>query len=78
MGYDWRTTWSGITAPVLAGYGARDRLVTAHDARSLRDVLPQAREVVVEDAAHLSPMERPDVWFAELTRLWHTDGGHTG
>jgi pimeloyl-ACP methyl ester carboxylesterase len=77
LGYPWRATWRGITAPVLAGYGARDRLVTAHDARCLRDVLPRVREVVVEDAAHLSPMERPDVWFAELTRFWRTDRAHT-
>jgi pimeloyl-ACP methyl ester carboxylesterase len=69
-GYDWRTTWAGIDAPVLAGYGARDRLVIADDARAFRAVLPQAHQVVLDDAAHLSPMEQPDAWFAELTRFW--------
>jgi pimeloyl-ACP methyl ester carboxylesterase len=69
-GYDWRTTWGEVAAPVLAGYGDRDRLVTDHDARGLRSVLPRAHEVVVGGAAHLSPMERPDAWLAELRRHW--------
>jgi pimeloyl-ACP methyl ester carboxylesterase len=69
-GYDWRSAWSGLTPPVLAGYGERDRLVTAYDARALREVLPQAREVVLGDSSHLSPMERPVEWYRELTRFW--------
>lgn len=69
-GYDWRTTWGALGVPVLAGYGDRDRLVTAHDARALRAVLPRAHEVVVGGTAHLSPMERPDAWLAELSRHW--------
>lgn len=69
-GYDWRSVWTGLTQPVLAGYGARDRLVTAYDARALREVLPHAREVVLDDSSHLSPMERPVEWHRELTRFW--------
>jgi pimeloyl-ACP methyl ester carboxylesterase len=69
-GYDWKATWSTITVPVLAGYGAHDRLVTAHDARELRTLLPALHEVVLDDASHLSPMEQPDAWLAELTRFW--------
>jgi pimeloyl-ACP methyl ester carboxylesterase len=70
IGYDWRSTWSGIDAPVLAGYGARDRLVTSRDAAALREAIPSAHQVVVPDSAHLSPLEQPDRWYAELTRLW--------
>jgi pimeloyl-ACP methyl ester carboxylesterase len=55
---------------VLAGYGARDRLVTPRDARALREAVPSATEVVVPDSAHLSPLEQPDRWYAELTRHW--------
>jgi pimeloyl-ACP methyl ester carboxylesterase len=55
---------------VLAGYGERDRLVTGHDARALRSVLPAAHEVVLGGTAHLSPMERPETWLTELQRLW--------
>ncbi len=69
-GYDWRAAWAGLTLPVLAGYGAHDRLVTAYDARALREVLPHAREVVLDDSFHLSPMERPVEWHRELTRFW--------
>lgn len=70
VGYDWRTTWSRIGVPVLAGYGARDRLVTPRDARALRQALPSVTEVVVPDSAHLSPLEQPDRWWAELTAHW--------
>jgi pimeloyl-ACP methyl ester carboxylesterase len=70
VGYDWRSTWSRIEVPVLAGYGVRDRLVTPRDARALREAVPSATEVVVPDSAHLSPLEQPDRWFAELTRHW--------
>jgi pimeloyl-ACP methyl ester carboxylesterase len=70
IGYDWRATWSRIGVPVLAGYGERDRLVTSRDARALREVIPAAREVVVPESAHLSPLEQPDRWYVELRRLW--------
>ena len=68
--YEWRAIWSTIQPPVLAGYGARDRLVTAHDARQLRAVLPGLREVVLDESSHLSPMEQPDAWIAELGQFW--------
>lgn len=71
-GYDWRSTWRDVRAPVLAGFGDRDRLVTAYDARSLREVLPAAHQVVLGGTSHLSPMERPDDWITELDRLWST------
>jgi pimeloyl-ACP methyl ester carboxylesterase len=70
-GYDWRAIWSTISVPVLAGYGVRDRLVTAHDARCLREALPDLDELVLDDASHLSPMEQPDRYFTELDRFWH-------
>lgn len=70
IGYDWRSTWSRIDVPVLAGYGAGDRLVTPRDARALREAVPSATEVVVPDSAHLSPLEQPDRWYAELARHW--------
>ena len=69
-GYDCAATWARIGVPVLAGYGASDALVTARDAAVLRRALPRAREVVVDDASHLAPLEQPDRWYAELTRFW--------
>jgi pimeloyl-ACP methyl ester carboxylesterase len=70
VGYDWRSTWSRIEVPVLAGYGVSDRLVTPRDAQALREAVPSATEVVVPDSAHLAPLEQPDRWYAELTRHW--------
>ncbi len=72
LGYDWRATWGRIAVPVLAGYGARDRLVTSRDADALREVLPSATEVVEPDSAHLSPLEQPDHWYSALSRFWAT------
>jgi pimeloyl-ACP methyl ester carboxylesterase len=69
-GYDWRSAWGGIRVPVLAGFGTQDRLVTAYDARSLRAVLPDAHQVVLQGASHLSPMERPVEWADHLHRFW--------
>ena len=58
-GYDYRDRWAAIRVPVLAGFGAHDRLVTARDERVLHEALPSARSVRFPDSAHLSPLERP-------------------
>jgi 3-oxoadipate enol-lactonase len=54
-----------IAAPTLVIRGALDWPDVATAAQRLADEIPNAREVVVEDAAHLPTMERPD----EVARL---------
>jgi pimeloyl-ACP methyl ester carboxylesterase len=54
-----------VTQPTLVVRGAKDGLVPAPHARTFAAELPDARLVVVDDAAHLAPLEQPD----ELARL---------
>lgn len=48
-----------ITMPVLLLYAAHDRAVPLDTAQRLRELLPQARLVVIDRAAHLLLEERP-------------------
>lgn len=54
-----------ITAPTLVVRGAADTFLPPEHTRAYADEIPGARLVVVDRAAHLLPLERPD----ELTRL---------
>ncbi|HYM14945.1 MAG TPA: alpha/beta hydrolase [Dehalococcoidia bacterium] len=51
---------SRITMPVLLLYAAHDRAVPLHTAQRLRALLPHARLVVIDRAAHLLLEERPE------------------
>jgi len=51
---------SRITMPVLLLYAAHDRAVPLDAAQRLRELLPQARLVVIARAAHLLLEERPE------------------
>jgi pimeloyl-ACP methyl ester carboxylesterase len=52
---------SRITMPALLLYGAHDRVVPLKTAQHLRTLLPHARLVVVDKAAHLLLEEQPEV-----------------
>jgi pimeloyl-ACP methyl ester carboxylesterase len=56
-----------VTAPVLVVAGRQDGLVPLAHAETYARELPDARLVVLDDAAHWLPLERPD----ELARLVH-------
>lgn len=49
-----------ITMPVLLLYGAHDRVVPLKTAQHLRALLPQARLIVIDRAAHLLLEEQPE------------------
>lgn len=49
-----------IQAPTLVIAGAEDPAATVDQAESIRDSIPDARLVVIEDAAHLANVEQPD------------------
>lgn len=59
-------SWSGVSCPVWAMYGAADRLVPAADARHLLADIPHARISVLPDASHLVHLEQPMAALAEL------------
>jgi 3-oxoadipate enol-lactonase len=49
-----------VTMPVLVLAGAHDRVVPLSAAQQLRERLPRARIVVIEEAAHGLLEERPE------------------
>jgi len=59
-------SWSGVTCPVWAVYGAADRLVPAADARRLRADIPHAQISVLPDASHLVHVEQPHAALLSL------------
>ena len=59
--------WLGeIGIPVLDVWGDRDETISRESARTLVAAVPDARLVVVEDAAHLAPVDRPEAVAAAL------------
>lgn len=58
---------SSIAVPTLVIVGSEDVVTPESDARALADAIPGARLEVIEGAAHLSSLERPDE-FNELVR----------
>ncbi|MCB1463679.1 MAG: 3-oxoadipate enol-lactonase [Nitratireductor sp.] len=61
-----------IDVPVMCVVGAEDGSTPPELVRSLADLVPGARFEVIEDAAHLPCIERPDV-FADLIRDFISD-----
>lgn len=55
--------------PVAVIAGSADRLTPVSHSRQIADALPHAALTVIDGAAHLAMMERPDVVNAELVRL---------
>lgn len=66
-GWDGRADLARIEAPTLVVAGAGDPTSPPAHAQEIADLIPNARTVVIDDAAHLANVERPDV-FNELLR----------
>jgi pimeloyl-ACP methyl ester carboxylesterase len=60
---------SHIDCPTLIVHGRGDELFSVTDHERLATQIPGARLVVIEDAGHMSPVERPQAVTA-LLRLW--------
>jgi pimeloyl-ACP methyl ester carboxylesterase len=60
-----------LQMPTLLIYGALSRCV--HSGRALRELLPQARYVELEDAGHFFPIHRPQVVLAAIRELLESD-----
>ncbi len=59
-----------LTVPTLVIAGANDRLTPPSHARRIAEMLPQLRRLtVLENAGHMTPLERPDVVIAALAEL---------
>ncbi len=63
-----------VTMPVLLLNGAHDKVVPLNAAQRLRERLPQARLVVIEQAAHGLLEERPEECAREIDRFLRESG----
>jgi 3-oxoadipate enol-lactonase len=63
---DYRPLLSRVTVPALVVVGAEDEYTPVGDAESLHALLPDSTLVVVDGAAHLPNLERPDAFDAAL------------
>jgi 3-oxoadipate enol-lactonase len=57
---DLRSKLGAIRAPTLVVAGAEDPAAPVEEAQLIRDSIPDARLVVVEQAAHLANVEQPE------------------
>ena len=57
---DYGDQLAGITVPTLIVVGEHDALTPPSGAKAMADAIPNAKLVVIPDAGHLSPMERPE------------------
>ena len=75
---DLRSRLGAIRAPTLVVAGADDPAAPAEEAELIRDSVPDARLVVVEQAAHLANVEQPEaVTQAVLEHLEPVTKGRT-
>ncbi|HET6865276.1 MAG TPA: alpha/beta hydrolase [Solirubrobacteraceae bacterium] len=59
-----------LTVPTIVIAGADDRLTPPSHARRIAEMLPQLRRLtVLENAGHMTPLERPDVVIDALAEL---------
>ena len=58
--YDVRERLGEVTAPVLAVAGAHDQATPVADLAEIADGVRHGRLVVLDDASHLAPAERPE------------------
>ncbi len=63
---DLRSELSRFDRPVLVVSGAHDRTTPAASAHELVEAIPGAEEVVLPDAAHMTPYEEPEAFIASL------------
>jgi pimeloyl-ACP methyl ester carboxylesterase len=68
-GWDFTPYLPKIKVPALMVIGGRDRLVSPEESRTLAELLPRGRVVVLPDAGHAAFLERPNRFNRELRRF---------
>ena len=64
--FDVRARLGAISAPTLVIAGAEDTAIPPEEARALSEAIPDAGLALIEDAAHLPNLERPEAFTARL------------
>jgi pimeloyl-ACP methyl ester carboxylesterase len=57
--YDFRDRLEEIEAPTLVVWGAKDSVISVHDADQFERLIDDSRKVVMEDTGHVPMLERP-------------------
>jgi pimeloyl-ACP methyl ester carboxylesterase len=67
--YDFRHRLSEIEVPTLVVWGAKDAVISVHDAAEFERLIDDARKVVMEDTGHVPMLERPTAFNDLLTEF---------
>ena len=59
LDYDFRDHLGEISCPTLIVWGTEDMLVPVKDADEFERIIPNAREILMEDTGHVPMLERP-------------------
>jgi 3-oxoadipate enol-lactonase len=62
-GWDFREELAAISVPTLVVAGSEDEATPAPDTDLIADRIPRARRVVLDGAAHLANLERPEAFL---------------
>ena len=76
--FDLRNELAAITVPVLAIAGAHDAATPPENLELIADSVQRGQLHVIEDAAHLTPVERPEVVAALMRRHLGADRYNAG
>ena len=62
--------YSGVGTPTLLLTGEQDRAIPPWQQARLLDILPNARQIMVPGSGHMTYMERPDIFWPAVRRLF--------
>ncbi|MEV8596265.1 alpha/beta fold hydrolase [Streptomyces sp. NPDC052013] len=68
---DYRPVLTRLAVPALVVVGAEDEYTPVRDARTMHDLLPDSTLVVIDGAAHMPNLERPDEFNTALADFLH-------
>ena len=71
---DTRARLGEIVAPTIAIYGVEDRVISAEDADFIARTVPNGASLGIDGAAHLAPVEQPDILATALIDFFGKDG----
>jgi pimeloyl-ACP methyl ester carboxylesterase len=62
--------YRGIQTPTLLLTGDQDRAIPPWQQAKLLDILPNARQIILPGSGHMTYMERPDIFWPAVLRLF--------
>ena len=73
--YPLRDRLEKIGCPTLIIWGEKDLLVPVKDADIFEELIPDARKIIYKDTGHVSMMERPARFNADVHAFLHEQPG---